>query len=148
MYLAKFFALSTAALVHQSRRPRPLALLAKLWQETRRDVNDEPVKQQVPQIPDNLVLYCARHTFATDMLQEMSVVQVKWLLGHESLATTMKYLHPKTSGASDAVNRRNRSRGLQMVDSDMEKRHYDKTSDIPVADARIEVSVITLVCSQ
>ena len=52
------------------------------------------------------------------MLEEMDVVKVSKLLGHASLSTTMKYLHPDTSDTNDAVNRRNKKkRGLYVVKS-------------------------------
>jgi site-specific recombinase XerD len=45
-----------------------------------------------------LKLYCARHAFATDMLVEgMNLAEVKELMGHEDMKTTMKYPHSTTS---------------------------------------------------
>jgi len=94
-----------------------LTTIAKQWHKAVKKVNAELVKQGKPKMPSDLVIYCARHTFATDMLSEgMNVVEVKELLGHTSLATTMKYLHLDTSGAAAVVNRRNaKAKGLSLV---------------------------------
>jgi integrase len=49
-------------------------------------------------IPDALKLYCARHTFGTvAMAETRNPGLVKEVMGHESLDTTMGYLHPETS---------------------------------------------------
>jgi hypothetical protein len=66
------------------------------------------------------------------MQEQMDVVHVKKLMGHYSLGTTMKYLHPKTPGATDAVNRRNAARGLHIVPAEL-RQDYDKTSDIAIS---------------
>ena len=95
-----------------------LTTVSDLWTTTVAKANERLGRQGKPLISDKLVLYCARHTFATDMLEEMDVVKVSKLLGHASLSTTMKYLHPDTSDTNDAVNRRNKKkRGLYVVKS-------------------------------
>ena len=49
-------------------------------------------------IPDSLKLYCARHTFGTvAMAETKNPGLVKDVMGHESLTTTMIYMHPETS---------------------------------------------------
>jgi integrase len=86
-----------------------LTTIAKQWTAAVEAVNLEAARLKLPSISSELTLYCARHTFATDMLGEgMNVAEVKELLGHESLATTMKYLHPDTSKAAETVNQSNR----------------------------------------
>jgi integrase len=63
-----------------------------------------------------IVLYCARHTFATNLLAETGdLALVQRVLGHESITTTQKYLHPETSGVADVVNKRNQRTQLQLV---------------------------------
>jgi integrase len=70
-------------------------------------------------IRPEIVLYCARHTFATNLLAETGdLALVQRVMGHESIATTQKYLHPETSNVADIVNRRNiRKSSLQLVKS-------------------------------
>jgi site-specific recombinase XerD len=52
------------------------------------------------------------------MLAEgMNLAEVGSLLGHTQVATTMKYLHPSTSGAAAVVNKRNRSKSLHFLDA-------------------------------
>jgi integrase len=94
-----------------------LTTVAKQWHKAVAAVDRELVKEGKPKISSDLVIYCARHTFATDMLNEgVNVAAVRELMGHSSLATTMKYLHPDTSGVASVVNRRNtKSKGLQLV---------------------------------
>lgn len=59
-------------------------------------------------LPKDFVLYSARHTFATDMLDKtgnLSLVQK--MLGHESILTTQRYLHPELKDVAELVNQRN-----------------------------------------
>lgn len=59
-------------------------------------------------MPEDLVWYSARHTFAADMLDKSkNLVLVQKLLGHESIATTQRYLHPEIKGVTELVNQRN-----------------------------------------
>jgi integrase len=104
--------------VFPSRRSESghLTTVAKLWRETVKAANLEAAERNLPLISGDLKLYCARHTFATDMLAEgMSVPEVGDLLGHEDLKTTRKYLHPDTTGSSAVVDRRNDARSLHLL---------------------------------
>ena len=63
------------------------------------------------QVPDVLKLYCARHTFGTvAMAETRNPGLVKEVMGHESLSTTMIYLHPERPRSRmcsiAAINRR------------------------------------------
>jgi site-specific recombinase XerD len=59
-------------------------------------------------LSQDLVLYSARHTFATDMLDKtgnLSLVQK--MLGHESITTTQRHVHPELKDVAELVNQRN-----------------------------------------
>jgi len=59
-------------------------------------------------IPKGIVLYSARHSFATDMLDRTgNIVLVGKMLGHSSVTTTQRYLHPEMKGLAELVNERN-----------------------------------------
>jgi len=59
-------------------------------------------------LPKDLVLYSARHSFATDLLDRTGNIKlVMDVLGHESVTTTQKYLHPTLKGIAELVNERN-----------------------------------------
>lgn len=65
-------------------------------------------------LPDDIVLYSARHSFATDMLDRTgNIVLVQKMLGHESLTTTQRYLHPELKGMAELVNCRNTEHAKQ-----------------------------------
>lgn len=68
---------------------------------------------------DDLVLYSARHTFATNFLKAGGLVtQLQVLLGHASITTTMKYVHMVSDGSGELMNEFNRKRhGLRIVRS-------------------------------
>jgi site-specific recombinase XerD len=60
-------------------------------------------------IPSNVVMYCARHTFATDALEGTgNPVAVMDALGHARLDTTRIYVHPGVEHIRDVIERRNR----------------------------------------
>lgn len=74
-------------------------------------------KRGLPALPDGLVLYSARHTFATNFLKAGGhVSQLQKLLGHASLTTTMKYVHMVADGSAEIMNKHNRNR-LHVVKS-------------------------------
>ncbi len=59
-------------------------------------------------LPKELVLYSARHSFATDLLDRTGNLKlVMDVLGHESVTTTQKYLHPELKDIAETVNARN-----------------------------------------
>ena len=63
------------------------------------------------EIPDALKLYCARHTFGTvAMAETKNPGLVKEVMGHESLTTTMSYLHPETAQIKVVIDRLNQQK--------------------------------------
>ena len=62
-------------------------------------------------IPDALKLYCAWHTFGTvAMAETKNPGLVKEVMGHESLTTTMGYLHPETAQIKVVIDRLNQQK--------------------------------------
>lgn len=70
-------------------------------------------------LPPSVVLYLARHEFATSYLEHGGdLATLKKILGHTSISTTEKYLHPGIKGAAEVVNKRNaKNKGLALVES-------------------------------
>lgn len=67
--------------------------------------------RETAKLPKELVLYSARHSFATDLLDRTGNLKlVMDVLGHESVTTTQKYLHPSFKNIAHVVNERNRGR--------------------------------------
>jgi integrase len=60
-------------------------------------------------IPDALKLYCARHTFGT-VAETKDPGLVREVMGHESLTTTLGYLHPETAAIKAVIDRRNQQK--------------------------------------
>jgi integrase len=60
-------------------------------------------------LPDLVVLYSARHTFGTDLLDESKNMAVTMkAMGHGSTRMMMRYQHPEyVDVARAAINRRN-----------------------------------------
>ena len=82
--------------------------VAKQWEDARK----------LAGLDEKLVLYCARHEFATTFLENGGdLATLMKVLGHTSIATTQKYLHPGIKGAADVINRRNSHKGLSIVKS-------------------------------
>jgi integrase len=60
------------------------------------------------EMPEALKLYCARHTFGTvAMAETRDPGLVREVMGHESLTTTLGYLHPETAAIKAVIDRRN-----------------------------------------
>ena len=79
---------------------------------------EKPFRQvrKAAKLPKELVLYSARHSFATDLLDRTGNLKlVMDVLGHESVTTTQKYLHPALKNIADVVNQRNAGRAAEAV---------------------------------
>lgn len=64
--------------------------------------------------PTELVLYSARHTFATDLMEETgNLVKTQRTLGHKNARTTERYLHPETVELGAIMDARNERRVKQ-----------------------------------
>ena len=69
-----------------------------------------PVARKL-EIPDALKLHCARHTFGTVAIAETkNPGLVKEVMEHESLTTTMGYLHPETAQIKIVIDRLNQQK--------------------------------------
>lgn len=93
----------------------PTSAGGKMWRTMLAKVAEKCAERNLS-LPPGLVLYCARHTFATRYLAnggELS--QLKKLMGHGSITTTEKYLHPSIADAAEVMNKHNRRRGLSLV---------------------------------
>lgn len=61
-----------------------LTTVARRFQKAREDAG----------LPDDLVLYCARHGFGTEMYRATkNLFAVMKVMGHSAVTTTMKYQH-------------------------------------------------------
>ena len=65
------------------------------------------------QVPQDALVHALRHTFAMDLLDNGApIVEVQTLLGHESLATTRRYLKARPHELRDAAQSLASSRAL------------------------------------
>lgn len=72
---------------------------SKQWLEAKR----------IAGIPENVVLYCARHRFSTDAMEGTgNVLAVMDAMGHGSVNTTRIYTHTSAALVGDAIERRNK----------------------------------------
>ena len=97
-----------------------LARFAKQFAKARKEAN----------IPKGVVLYSAWHSFATDMLDRTgNIVLVGKLLGHRSVTTTQRYLHPQMKGLAELVDERNELRAGEAQGDELRHslRHSRKT---------------------
>ena len=96
-----------------------ISSFSKLWDSTIERANATAAKRRLPRLPDDLVLYSARHTFATMFLKNGGDLgQLSRLLGHSDIRTTQKYLHMINAGDSaEIMNQHNRKKGLALVKS-------------------------------
>jgi integrase len=66
------------------------------------------IRREEVGIAKDLVLYSARHTFASDLMDDMGdLTKVGKVLGHSSTRITERYVHPQLKEMASLVNRRN-----------------------------------------
>jgi integrase len=64
-------------------------------------------------IPEQLKLYCARHTFGTVAMRETrDPGLIRDTMGHEDLETTMIYLHPDVQRVKTVIDTHNQQKEL------------------------------------
>lgn len=67
-------------------------------------------------LPKGTVLYLARHTYATYIMEDSgNVFAAKEAMGHTSTSTLARYQHPMVAGLADGINTRNAARELEKV---------------------------------
>ena len=54
-----------------------------------------------PKAGEQLVLYCARHTFGTNANGRVSDIELATLMGHTDVRTTQRYVHINTDRLRD-----------------------------------------------
>jgi integrase len=75
-----------------------LTTVAKQFREARREAG----------LPEDLVLYCARHTFGTALYEATgNLAMVMKVMGHADARTAMHYQHPTLDPIRDAIDQRN-----------------------------------------
>lgn len=75
-----------------------LTTVAKQFREARREAG----------LPESLVLYCARHTFGTEVYEATgNLAMVMKVMGHEDARTAMRYQHPALDPVREAIDQRN-----------------------------------------
>lgn len=75
-----------------------LTTVAKQFREARREAG----------LPEDLVLYCARHTFGTAVYEATgNLAMVMKVMGHADARTAMHYQHPTLDPIRDAIDQRN-----------------------------------------
>jgi len=69
-------------------------------------------------IPEDVVLYCARHRFSTDAMEGTgNVLAVMDAMGHGSVNTTRIYTHTNAALVREAIERRNKQLATAAVNS-------------------------------
>jgi integrase len=88
--------------------------------------------RDVLDLSDDLVLYVARHSFATTLLGETGNIQlVADTLGHADTKITSTYLHPATSRMSEIINHRNERRSQEFTSHSTSHRGSRGSSGVP-----------------
>jgi integrase len=77
-----------------------LSAIERQFRETKRLVG----------LPEKMVMYCGRHSWATDVGREVGTAELMASGGWGDAKTAMGYQHPGAARIADAVNRRNESR--------------------------------------
>jgi integrase len=93
-----------------------MSSLNKVWERTVERANAAAAQRGLPQLPDDLVPYSARHTFATEYYRATrDIAKLSRLLGHSDIQTTMIYMHLVEAGESSTVMDAHNARKLEIV---------------------------------
>jgi|SRR5579864_1078680 len=75
-------------------------------------------------LPDDLVMYCARHDFGTYALSHTgNLAAVMKTMGHKDVKTAMQYQRPEVEHVRDVINSRNARHNLR------HKRGFEQESE-------------------
>jgi integrase len=82
----------------------------KIWSKTLTVVRAAAKERGLPDVPKGLVLYSCRHTFATNFLSAGGDIgKLMAVMGHSSMLTCQRYIHPSTAGSAELMNEHNRA---------------------------------------
>lgn len=65
--------------------------------------------RELLKLPSNMVMYCARHTWATEVGQHVGLAELKQAGGWSDAKVAMRYQHPGAERVLEAVNQRNKN---------------------------------------
>ena len=86
------------------------------WARTIKRVEAAIAKRGLEPLPAGLVLYSCRHTFGTNWVKNGGdLATLQRLMGHASITTTQKYLHPDTKDAAAIMNRHNKRKAALIL---------------------------------
>lgn len=66
--------------------------------------------KEAANLPPELVMYCTRHTFGTDLAELGNPKLTMITMGHTDLKTTARYQHPQTHKVASFIDQRNEQR--------------------------------------
>lgn len=88
-------------------------------------------------LPETLVLYGARHTYATDALAgTVNVAAVMDTMGHANVQTKMIYQHQGLEQIRNAINLRNKENPIRQIGTCVDGVCVARKANIPVLTAK------------
>jgi integrase len=93
----------------ESGHVSPTSVGGKMWRELMADAAGEIERRGLPSLPEGLVLYSCRHTFASRFLKASGNdrAALKEILGHSSFAISERYVHPGIADAAQVMDKFN-----------------------------------------
>ncbi|SRR6266567_3745903 len=93
-------------------------------------------------LPEALVLYCARHTYATDALARTgNMAAVMDTMGHANVQTTLIYQHQGLDQIRGAINLRNKENQTRTIKSDETEEIFGQNLGQSLKDGAVAVGV-------